>query len=95
MTGKITIEENWHQQSEAAKSEAEKLPHGKERDALVRKARQLHTASQIHEWLVIPRATAAEVRPLPCVDGPRIARVFCVEQWSLAVMRPALQCGLT
>ena len=51
MTGKITIEQKWHQQSEAAMSEAEKLPHGKERDALVRKARQLNTASQINEWL--------------------------------------------
>jgi hypothetical protein len=54
MTGKITIEQKWHQQSEAAKNEAEKLPHGKERDALVRKARQLHTASQIHEWASSP-----------------------------------------
>jgi hypothetical protein len=26
---KITIEEKWHQQSEAAKIEAQKLPHGK------------------------------------------------------------------
>jgi hypothetical protein len=51
MTRKITIEQKWHQQSEAAKSEAEKPPHGKERDALVRKARQLNTASQINEWL--------------------------------------------
>jgi hypothetical protein len=54
MTGKIMIEQKWHQQSEAAKSEAEKLPHGKERDALVRKARQLQTASQINQWLSCP-----------------------------------------
>ena len=54
MTGKITIEEKWLQQSETAKSEAEKLPYGKEREALVRKARQLHTASQINEWLSSP-----------------------------------------
>jgi hypothetical protein len=26
MTGKITIEQTWHEQSEAAKNEAEKLP---------------------------------------------------------------------
>jgi hypothetical protein len=51
MTGKITIEQKRHQQSEAA---AEKLPQGKEREALVRKARQLHTASQINEWLSSP-----------------------------------------
>jgi hypothetical protein len=51
---KITIEEKWHQQSEAAKTEAAKLPHGKEREALVRKARQLETASQINQWLSSP-----------------------------------------
>ena len=51
MTGKITIEQKWHEQSEAAKNEAQKLPHGKEREALVRKARQLKTASQINQWL--------------------------------------------
>jgi hypothetical protein len=37
---KITIEENWHQQSEVAKN-AKRLPHGKQREALLRKARQL------------------------------------------------------
>ena len=36
MTSKITIEQKWHEQSEAAKNKAERLPHGKERDALVR-----------------------------------------------------------
>jgi hypothetical protein len=51
MQGRRTTEDNWHDQSEAAKTEAEKLPHGKERDALVRKARQLKTASQINQWL--------------------------------------------
>jgi hypothetical protein len=55
---KITIEEKWHQQSQAAKIEAQSLPHGKERDALVRKARQLETASQINQWLSSP-----ELRP--------------------------------
>jgi hypothetical protein len=35
---KITIEEKWHQQSEAAKNAAQKLPHGRERDALIKKA---------------------------------------------------------
>jgi hypothetical protein len=47
----ITIEEKWHQDSEAAKAEAEKLPEGRDREALVRKARQLHTASQMAAWL--------------------------------------------
>ena len=53
MTGKITIEQKWHQQSEAAKNEAEKLPQGREREALVRKARQLHTASGPHCTVVV------------------------------------------
>jgi hypothetical protein len=51
---KITIEQDWLQQSEAAKTEAQKLPYGKEREALVRKARQLETASQINQWLSSP-----------------------------------------
>jgi hypothetical protein len=50
----ITIEEKWRQQSEATKSEAAKLPHGRARDALTRKARQLETASQINQWLSSP-----------------------------------------
>jgi hypothetical protein len=54
MIGKQTIEEKWHQQSRAAKQEAEKLPYGKERDALARKARQLETASQMSQWLTSP-----------------------------------------
>jgi hypothetical protein len=58
MTGKITIEQKWHVQSEAAKNEAQKLPHGKEREALVRKARQLKTASQINQWL-----SSSELQP--------------------------------
>jgi hypothetical protein len=58
MTGKITIGLKWHQQSEAAKSEAQKLPPGKERDALTRKARQLQTASQINQWL-----SSSELQP--------------------------------
>jgi hypothetical protein len=55
---KITIEEKWRQHSEAAKSEAQKLPPGKERDALIKKARQLETASQMNQWLSSP-----ELRP--------------------------------
>jgi hypothetical protein len=54
MQRKITIEEYWRHQSEAAKAEAQKLPHGKQRDALVKKARQLETASQINQWLSSP-----------------------------------------
>jgi hypothetical protein len=60
MRSQFTIKETWRQQSEAAKSEAEKLPHGKERDALVRKARQLETASQINRWLSSPELKPPE-----------------------------------
>jgi len=58
MGKKTTIEQKWHQQSEAAPAEAEKLPHGKEREALERKARQLQTASQINQWLA-----SSELKP--------------------------------
>jgi hypothetical protein len=54
MVGKQTVEGKWRQQSEAARQEAEKLPYGKQREALVRKARQLQTASQIELWLSSP-----------------------------------------
>jgi hypothetical protein len=54
MRGKLTLEQKWHQQSEAAKSAAQKLPQGKEREDLLRKARQLETASHINQWLSSP-----------------------------------------
>jgi hypothetical protein len=60
MRNKITIEQKWHQQSEAAQAEAQKLSHGKEREALIRKARQLKTASQINQWLSSPELKPPE-----------------------------------
>jgi hypothetical protein len=42
------------QQAEALRCQANKLPHGKERDELLRKARQLDTASRISEWVTSP-----------------------------------------
>ena len=50
----ITIEQKWHEISEATKKEAQKLPHGNEREAQVRKARQLETASHMNAWLSSP-----------------------------------------
>jgi hypothetical protein len=38
-----------HEQAEALKAEAEKLPYGKEREALQTKARQLELASNIEQ----------------------------------------------
>jgi hypothetical protein len=54
MGKKVTVQQKWHDDSEAVKAEAEKLPHGIERESLVRHARQLHTASRINEWLTSP-----------------------------------------
>jgi hypothetical protein len=54
MVKKITVEQKWHEQSEAAKQEAAKLPHGRLKGELLRKARQLETASQINQWLSSP-----------------------------------------
>ena len=54
MTKQKTIEREWHEQSEAAKQEAEKLPYGKKKNQLLQKARQLETASQISQWLSSP-----------------------------------------
>jgi hypothetical protein len=54
MVNVLTIaatEEGWRQQAEALRQEAENLPFGKRRDALVREARRLRTASQIDHWL--------------------------------------------
>jgi hypothetical protein len=64
MTGKITIEQKWHQQSEDAKNEAEQLPQGKERDALVEKGPAIKDRLA-NQWMaLIARATAAEVTRL-------------------------------
>jgi hypothetical protein len=54
MVRKRTVEQKWHEQSEAAKQEAAKLPHGKLKDQLLLEARQLQTASQINRWLSSP-----------------------------------------
>jgi hypothetical protein len=54
MIKKKTIEQKWHEQSEVAKDEAAKLPYGKLKNQLLQRARQLHTASQISQWLSSP-----------------------------------------
>ena len=58
MAKKTAVEQKWHQESEAATAQAEKLPHGTERQGLARRARQLHTASQMNEWL-----SSSELKP--------------------------------
>jgi hypothetical protein len=54
MSKRKTIEQKWHEQSEAAKDEAAKLPYGKLKNQLLQEARQLETASQISLWLSSP-----------------------------------------
>jgi hypothetical protein len=54
---KPTIEQKWQEQAETWKREAAKLPYGKEREGLLRKARQLETASHVNEWLSPPGLT--------------------------------------
>ncbi len=54
MRSTVSIEQKRHQQSEAAKSAAERLPQGKERERLLLKARQLETACHINEWISSP-----------------------------------------
>jgi hypothetical protein len=54
MRKRRTIEEKWHEQALTYKLEAAKLPHGRERDELLRKARQLETASHMNAWLASP-----------------------------------------
>jgi hypothetical protein len=49
MRRKLSIEQKWREQGEAFKQEAAQLPYGKERDELLRKARQLETSSHINE----------------------------------------------
>ncbi|MDO8978573.1 MAG: hypothetical protein Q7V17_04995 [Afipia sp.] len=48
------ISEKWKAIATIAKDEALTLPPGKDRDALIKKARQLATACHINEWLASP-----------------------------------------
>lgn len=50
------IEERWKLIASIARDDAEGLPPGKDRDALLKKARQLETASHINERLGSSRA---------------------------------------
>jgi len=57
MRKKLSIEQKWRELGEAFKQEAAQLPYGKQRDELLRKARQLETASHINEWISSPGLT--------------------------------------
>ena len=51
---KPTFEQRLAQEAHRAKERAKTLPHGKERELLSLKARQLETASHISEWISSP-----------------------------------------
>lgn len=53
------ISQKWKAIATIAKDEALTLPPGKERDALIKKARQLETACHINEWLASPGLKAS------------------------------------
>ena len=53
-----TSSANGHEQAEILKAEADKLPYGKQRDAIERKARQLEIASHINEMGILTGPTA-------------------------------------
>lgn len=49
-----TLQERLAREAERARARATTMPSGKERDELLRKARQAETASRIDEWLSSP-----------------------------------------
>jgi hypothetical protein len=51
---KPTFEQRLAQEAHRVKVRAKTLPHGKERELLSLKARQLETASHISEWISSP-----------------------------------------
>ena len=48
------LEVKWKDQAEVYKAQAENLPHGIARENLLRRARQLETASLMNEWMTSP-----------------------------------------
>jgi hypothetical protein len=55
-----TFEQRMSQQAKEAEDLAWRLPPGQERDALLRKARQLDIACSVSEWLSTSSAHAAK-----------------------------------
>jgi hypothetical protein len=51
---KSPFDQRLAQEALRIQSQLKSLPHGKERELLVRKARQLETASHVNEWLSSP-----------------------------------------
>ena len=53
-TQTTTLRDRLAREAERLRQKARTLPGGKERESLLRKARQLETASHINEWLSSP-----------------------------------------
>ncbi len=54
MPHKLPFEQRLAQEARRVKERAKSLPHGRERELLSRKARQLEIALHINEWLSSP-----------------------------------------
>nr|WP_084302888.1 MULTISPECIES: hypothetical protein [unclassified Bradyrhizobium] len=50
----LSLEERLAREAERLREQAKKLPHGLERETLLRKARQAETGSHMSEWLTSP-----------------------------------------
>ena len=50
----VPFDERLHSAADDARERAEKLPHGPERELLMKKASQAETAARINEWLTSP-----------------------------------------
>ena len=50
----VFLEERLAQEAERLRKQAKELPHGPEREILLRKARQAETGSHMTEWLTSP-----------------------------------------
>jgi hypothetical protein len=55
-----TLETRLASEAQRLRQEAAELPHGAERDALLRKVRQTETASHMSDWLTSPGLRAPE-----------------------------------
>ncbi|MGM4877820.1 hypothetical protein AB7645_42095 [Bradyrhizobium sp. 956_D2_N1_5] len=55
-----TLEERLAQEAQRLREEAKRLPHGPEREFLLRKARQVETGCHINDWLRSPGLQSPE-----------------------------------
>ena len=53
-TQTTSLEERLAQEAERLREQAKELPHGLDRETLLRKARQAETGSHMSEWLTSP-----------------------------------------